>query len=127
MSGIIRHGTPKPGKLGISKAVEADGWLFVSGQVPRNQDGEILVGGMLEQARLTFDNLMAVLNEAGYTARDVVKLGIWIDDPRDFPELNKVYAKYFEPEHAPARVTVQSSMMCDCKLEVDCVAYRQPK
>lgn len=127
MSEIIRHGTPQQGKLPVAKAVEADGWLYVTGQVPRNQEGLLLVGGMVEQARLCFDNLLAVLEASGYTVNDVVRVGAWIEDPRDFPEFNKVFSEYFPPEHAPARVTVQASMMCDCKVEVDCIAYRSPR
>ena len=127
VSEIIRHGTPQPGKLPVSKAVEADGWLYVTGQVPRNAEGVLLAGGMVEEARLSFDNLLAVLDSAGYSVKDVVRVGVWIDDPRDFPEFNKVFAEYFPPEHAPARVTVQGTMMCDCKVEVDCIAYKAPE
>lgn len=119
-----RHGLPAEGGLPIAKAVEADGWLYVSGQVPRDHNGDVVSGGMVAQARLAMDNLMAVLKSAGYEAKNVVRVGVWIDDPRDFPEFNKVFREYFEPQHAPARVTVQAAMMCDCKVEVDCIAYR---
>ena len=127
MSDIKRYGKPKPGVgLPVSKAVEADGWLYVTGQVPRNGKGELIVGGMIEQAKLCFDNLLSVMAQAGYQAKDLVRIGVWIDDPRDFPEFNKVFAQYFEADHAPARVTIQSAMMCDCKVEVDAIAYKKP-
>lgn len=121
---ITRYGKPKPGGLPVSKAVEADGWLYVTGQVPRDENGDVVSGSMVEQATVAFDNLMAVLESAGYAAEDVVRVGVWIDDPRDFPEFNKVFGRYFKPEHAPARVTVQGMLMCDCKVEVDCIAYK---
>lgn len=124
MSEIKRHGTPKGGGLPISKAVEADGWLYVSGQVPRNEKGELLAGSMKAEAELAFGNMVAVLENAGYGLADVVRVGVWIDDPRDFPEFNKVFASLFSPEHAPARVTIQSTMMCDCRVEVDCIAWK---
>lgn len=124
MSAIIRHGVHP--RLPVSNAVEADGWLYVAGQVPRRADGEVLAGSMTEQARLVFDNLKDVITASGYTMQDVVRVGVWIDDPRDFPEFNKVFAEYFAIEHAPARVTVQSSLMCDCKVEVDAIAYKKP-
>lgn len=126
MTDIKRYGMPQPGGLPVSKAVEADGWLYVTGQVPRNENGDLIVGGMVEQASLCFDNLLKVMALAGYTARDLVRIGVWLDDPRDFPEFNKVFARYFNPEEAPARVTVQSAMMCDCKVEVDAIAYKRP-
>jgi enamine deaminase RidA (YjgF/YER057c/UK114 family) len=82
---------------------------------------------MAQQARQAMDNLIAVLKISGYTVRDVVRVGVWIDDPRDFTEFNKVFMQYFEPEHAPARVTVQAPLMCDCKVEVDCIAYNSSR
>ncbi len=122
---IKRYGTPEKGGLPFAKAAGADGWLYVSGQVPRGKDGQIVHGNMTTQARVTLDNLKAVLEQAGYTLDDVVRVGVWIDDPRDFAEFNKVYAGYFSAEHAPARVTVQAMMMSDLRVEVDCIAYRE--
>ena len=94
---IKRYGTPTaPGALPFAKAVEAGGWLYVSGQVPRDSDGEIIVGNISVQARATLENLKSVLKSAGYSLRDVVRVTVWLDDPRDFTGFNKVYAKYFE-------------------------------
>ena len=121
---IQRFGTPKAGGLPFAKAAGAEGWLYVSGQVPRDADGEIVSGNMTVQARATLDNLKKVLEDAGYTLNDVVRVGVWIDDPRDFTDFNKVYAQYFSSEHAPARVTVQAMMMSDFRVEVDCIAYK---
>ncbi len=123
---IKRYGTPTvPGALPFAKAVEAGGWLYVSGQVPRDSDGEIVIGNISVQARVTLENLKSVLESAGYSLRDVVRVTVWLDDPRDFAGFNKVYARYFEAAHAPARVCVQARMMSDLKLEVDCVAYKE--
>ncbi|MBM9513082.1 RidA family protein [Desulfogranum marinum] len=122
---IERYGTPKAGALPFAKAAGADGWLYVSGQVPRDRNGEIVAGTMTTQARATLDNLQSVLETAGYSLEDVVRVGVWIDDPRDFSEFNKVYGEYFLTEHAPARVTIQAMMMSDLRVEVDCIAYKQ--
>lgn len=121
---IARYGTPKSGALPFAKAAGADGWLYVSGQVPRDKDGNIVHGTMLTQAKVALGNLRDVLESAGYGLNDVVRVGVWIDDPRDFVDFNKVYAEYFTADHAPARSTVQSSMMSDIRVEVECVAYR---
>jgi len=126
MSDIIRYGKPVQGGLPVSKAAQADGWLYVTGQVPREKNGNLITGGMVEQARLCFDNLLDVMGQAGYDAKDVVRIGVWVDDPRDFPEFNKIFSQYFDPEFAPARVTVQAAMMCDCKVEIDAIAYKKP-
>ena len=125
---ITRYGTgstagggqPRP----FARAVEADGWLHVSGQVPA-VNGEIIVGGIVEQTHQTMQNLVAILEEAGYGLKDVVRCGVWLEDPRDFWSFNKVFGEYFSPEHAPARACVQANMMVDCKVEIDCVAYKK--
>ena len=68
---IKRYGTPtKPGALPFSKAAGADGWLFVSGQVPRDADGEIVTGNITVQARVTLENLKKVLESAGYSLEE---------------------------------------------------------
>ena len=114
----------KAGALPFSKAAGADGWLYVSGQVPRAADGEIVSGSMTVQARAALNNLKAALALAGYGLEDVVRVNVFIDDPRDFAQFNKVYAEFFTPEHTPARVCVQAAMMSDLRVEVDCIAYR---
>jgi len=121
---IKRFGVPKNGALPFAKAVAANGWLFVSGQVPRDKEGHIVEGSMRTQAKVTLDNLKSAVELAGYAFSDVVKVEVWIDDPRDFTDFNKVYAEYFTAEHAPARVTVRAAMMSDIRVEVACVAYK---
>lgn len=122
---IERFGVPGQGALPFAKAVQAGGFLFVSGQVPRDENGEIVHGTMLTQAKVTLDNLKKAVESAGYSMNDVVKVEAWIDDPRDFGDFNKVYARYFSAEHAPARVTVQAKMMSDVRVEIACTAYKE--
>ena len=132
---IKRYGAEKAGaggqRLPFARAVEADGWLYVSGQVAM-EDGEIIPGGIIEQTHKTIanvkaiGNLVAILEEAGYGLEHVVRVGVWIDDPRDFWTFNKIYQQYFG-EHPPARACVQASMMVDCKVEIDCVAFKPSK
>lgn len=121
---ITRFGTPTtPGALPFSKAVKADGWLYVSGQVPR-VDGDIVSGSIAVQAKATLDNLKNVVESAGYSLNDVVRVNVFLDDPRDFTDFNKVYSRYFTAENAPSRVCVQARMMSDLRVEVDCIAYK---
>jgi reactive intermediate/imine deaminase len=110
--------------LPFARAVEADGWLYVSGQVPM-VNGELVTGTMAAQARQAILNLLAILKEAGYGPEHVVRCGVWIDDPRDFSTFNAVFREYFG-ENPPARSCVVSSMVVDCKVEIDCVAYKSP-
>lgn len=111
--------------LPFARAVEADGWLYVSGQVPM-LNGEVVAGNITIQSHQAIRNLLAILKKAGYGTEHVVRCGVWLDDPRDFQAFNAVFREYFG-EHPPARACVVSSMVVDCKVEIECVAYKSPK
>ena len=125
---LIRHGVGQSKGSGekalpFAKAVEADGWLYVSGQTPM-RDGEIVGVGIVEQATIAIENMLKIVTDAGYGPEDVVRVGVWLDDARDFWSFNKVFEKFFL-DHPPARACVQSPMVVDCKVEVDCVCYKK--
>jgi enamine deaminase RidA (YjgF/YER057c/UK114 family) len=69
--------------------------------------------------------VLAILAEAGYGPEHVVRCGVWLDDTRDFASFNKIFKEHFGA-NPPARACVQSSMVVDCKVEVDCIAYQKP-
>ncbi len=123
---IKRYGAGETGAgkqaLPFARAVEANGWLYVSGQVAMER-GEIVGGGIVAESRKAIENMIAILNEAEYDVEDVVRVGVWLDDPRDFWTFNGIYAEYFGAD-PPARACVQSRMMVDCKVEIDCIAYK---
>jgi reactive intermediate/imine deaminase len=121
---IGADGANKPGSLPFARAVEAAGWLFVSGQVPL-RDGELVTGNIGVQTRQAIQNMIAVLKEAGYGTEHVVRCGVWLDDPRDFGAFNAVFREFFG-QNPPARSCVQSHMVVDCKVEIECVAYKDP-
>jgi reactive intermediate/imine deaminase len=110
--------------LPFARAVEADGWLYVSGQVPMLQ-GEVIAGNIVAQSQQAIRNLLSILKEAGYGTEHVVRCGVWLEDPRDFSAFNAVFQEHFG-KHPPARACVVSSMVVDCKVEIDCVAYKAP-
>jgi reactive intermediate/imine deaminase len=124
---IKRYGAGEAGAgkqgLPFARAVEANGWLYVSGQIAMEQ-GEIIAGGIVAESRKAIENMLAILKEAKYDVEHVVRVGVWLDDPRDFWTFNGVYAEYFGA-NPPARACVQSRMMVDCKVEIDCIAYKQ--
>jgi len=109
--------------LPFAKATEADGWLYVSGQTPM-VNGEVIDGGIVPQAHQAIRNMIAILESADYGTEHIVRIGVWLDDSRDFWSFNKVFAEYFGG-NPPARACVQSAMVVDCKVEVDCIAYRK--
>nr|WP_198983405.1 RidA family protein [Herbaspirillum sp. ASV7] len=109
--------------LPFARAVAADGWLYVSGQVAM-ENGEVIDGGIIAQSHKAIQNVLAILKEAGYGPEHVVRCGVWLDDARDFQSFNKVFKEYFGA-NPPARACVVSSMVVDCKVEVDCVAFKR--
>jgi|TARA_B110000211_G_scaffold229446_1_gene287220 reactive intermediate/imine deaminase len=111
-------GTPRP----FAKAVRAGDYVYVSGQVP-TIDGEIVSGSIIDQSEAVMHNIIAVLNLAGCGLEHVVKVSVWLDDPRDFTSFNSIFAKYFTA-NPPARSTVQSALMVDAKVEMDVIAYK---
>jgi reactive intermediate/imine deaminase len=126
-TGIQRYGVDSVTGTGgqsmpFARAAGADGWLFVSGQVPM-ANGELVTGNVTAQSHQVIRNLLAILTEAGYGPEHVVRCGVWLDDPRDFAAFNAVFRQYFGA-HPPARACVVSSMVVDCKVEVDCIAYK---
>ena len=123
---IKRYGAGETGAgkqaLPFARAVEANGWLYVSGQVAM-ENGEIVGGGIVAETRKAIENMIAILKEAGYGTQDLVRVGVWLDDPRDFSSFNAVFEKHFI-DHPPARSTVQSPLMVDAKVEMDVIAYK---
>jgi reactive intermediate/imine deaminase len=108
--------------LPFARAVEANGWLYVSGQVPM-VNGELVAGSIIAQSQQAIRNLLSTLAEAGYGPEHVVRCGVWLEDPRDFSSFNAVFKEHFG-NHPPARACVVSGMVVDCKVEIDCVAYK---
>src|SRR6201987_6270673 len=80
--------------LPFARAVEANGWLYVSGQVPM-LNGELGAGTITQQADQAIRNLLSILNEAGYGPEHVVRCGVWLEDPRDFASFNAVFREHF--------------------------------
>jgi 2-iminobutanoate/2-iminopropanoate deaminase len=86
-----------------SQAVEANGMLFISGQIPIDPAiGKIIDGGITEQSEQVMKNIGAILEEAGYDFKDVVKSTCLLSDMENFAAMNAVYGKYY-PENPPAR------------------------
>jgi len=86
-----------------SQAIEVNGMLFVSGQIPINvETGKIVDGGIKEQTEQVLKNIGYILEQAGYSYKDVVKSTCLLDNMDNFAAMNEVYAKYYS-ETPPAR------------------------
>lgn len=93
-----------PAAIGpYSQAIEANGTLYISGQIPLDpQTGQLVTGGISEQTRQVMNNIGAILEAAGYQFQDVVKSTCLLADMNDFSAMNEVYANFY-PINAPAR------------------------
>ena len=106
-----------------SLATKAGGFVFVGGQVARDESGNLIAGGIEAQTRQTMKNVGQALAAAGCTIEDVVKTMVWLDDAGDFAEFNRVYGEFF-PGNRPTRSTIQAKNMLGTKIEIEVIAYK---
>ena len=106
-----------------SQAIELNGTLFISGQIPVNPaEGKIVDGGIEAQTRQSLKNIGAILEEAGLGYNDVVKTCVLLDDIKNFAAMNAVYAEFF-PDNKPARVCYQvAALPAGAMVEIDAIA-----
>lgn len=109
-----------------SQAVEANGTVYVSGQVPIDPAvGKLVEGGIEAQAEQVLTNIGEILKAAGLGYGDVVKTTVLLADIADFQAVNAVYAKYFDGEVLPARAAFQvAALPLGADLEIEAVAVR---
>jgi reactive intermediate/imine deaminase len=112
MSKKVIHTNKAPEAIGTySQAVEHQGLVFISGQIPLDPDSmEVVAGGIESQIRRVFENLSAVCTAAGGSLDDIVKLTIFLTDLGAFPQVNTIMGQYFTAPY-PARAAVEVSAL----------------
>jgi 2-iminobutanoate/2-iminopropanoate deaminase len=126
MSKRIIASTLAPKAVGpYSQAVEANGTLYVSGQLPIDAlTGEFPAGGVKEQLIQIFKNIQYILKEAGYDFNNVVKTTVYLTDMKDFGTLNEIYSDFYTSPY-PARVAYAVAALPKGALaEVDVIAVK---
>ena len=113
--------TKAPKAIGpYSQAILAgNGMLFISGQIPVNPETGKIPETITEQTEQVFKNIEAILTEAGYTFKDVVKTTCLLNSMDDFAAMNEVYAKYFTAKPARSCVAVKTlpkNVLCEIEL-----------
>ena len=106
-----------------SQAIRANGFVFVSGQIPVDPTTQKLVeGGVALQTEQVLTNLEAILEAAGSSLDKVVRTGVYLKDMGEFAAMNDVYERFF-PQSAPARSTVEVARLPkDVRVEIDAIA-----
>ena len=109
-----------------SAAVEADGWVYVSGQGPLDpKTAQVVRGTIEEETKLVLTHLERILKAAGCTLNDVVKSTVHLSDINEFDRFNAVYKEFFKnATPLPARTTVQSVLWGGIKVEIDVIAKK---
>jgi enamine deaminase RidA (YjgF/YER057c/UK114 family) len=123
---LTRSITPigrKNPNLPFHPAVRAGDFIFVSGQVAKDESGNMCVGNIEEETRWTIESIRRILALDGAALSDVVKITAYLDDARNFGRYNKVFAEYF-PEGLVSRTTVEARAVIECKIEMDAIAYK---
>lgn len=105
-----------------SQAIELNGTLFVSGQIPIDPSTGSLVEGIENQTRQSLKNIGAILEAAGLGYNDIVKTTVLLDDIKNFAAMNAVYAEFF-PESKPARACYQvAALPVGAHVEIEAIA-----
>lgn len=109
--------------LPFHPAVRAGDFIFVSGQVAKDENGNMCVGNIEEETRWTIESIKRILALDGADLADVVKVTVYLEDARNFGRYNRVFGEYF-PDGRLARTTVEARAAIECKIEMDAVAYK---
>jgi len=115
-----------PAAIGpYSQAIEAGNTLYVSGQIPFDPTTmEVISEDIKEQTHQCLKNLLAIVEEAGFTLENIAKCGIFVKDMNDFAAVNEVYGEYFNA-HKPARFCVEVARLPkDVQVEIDAIAVK---
>lgn len=115
-----------PAAIGpYSQAIEANGMVFVSGQLPVDPaTGEFAPGGVKELTRQSLTNVKHILASVGLTMENIVKTTVFLTDMADFAEMNEIYTSFFGGA-APARSAVAvKALPKGARVEVECIAVR---
>ena len=106
-----------------SQAIRANGFVFLSGQIPIDpKTQQVVEGDAAGQTERVLENLKAVVEAAGSSIQRVVKTTVFLADMNDFAAMNEVYARYFVA-HPPARSTVEvSKLPRNVRVEIDSIA-----
>ena len=123
MNDAIKAVGKKNPNLPFHPAVRAGDYIFVSGQVAKDENGRMCLGNIEEETRSALDAVRRILREAGADLSDVVRMTVFLEDARDFGRYNRVFAEYF-PDGGLARTTVEARAVISCKIEIDAIAYK---
>ena len=115
-----------PAAIGpYSQAIEANGTVYVSGQLPIDPaTGEFAEGGIKELTRQSLTNMRHILEEAGLSMANVVKTSVFLADMADFTEMNEVSSQFFEAPFPARSAVAVKTLPKNARVEIECIAVR---
>lgn len=115
-----------PAAIGpYSQAIEANGMVFMSGQIPVDPStGSFVEGGIAEQTTQVFENIKNVLAEAGLTTANIVKTTVFLADMSLFAEMNEGYAKYFDGAFPARSAVAVKGLPKGALVEIECIVVK---
>ena len=122
---VAQQSAPSGSEVMGSPAIEAGGYVYVSGQGPRRPDGSI-PAGFAGQVRQSLENIRRVIGAMGLTMDHVVYVHVYVEDTERYPELNEVFASYF-PKEPPARAVLGVARVPEPPVQITAVAVRDLK
>ena len=108
-----------------SQAIVAGDTVYLAGAIPALPDGTRVTGSFAEQAHAAFRNLAAVAEAAGSSLDDAVRVGVYLRDFGDFPEMNEIYRQYLKGPDLPVRTTLPVPLV-GFDIEIDAILYTGP-
>lgn len=111
-----------------SQAIDVNGTLYISGQIPFVPETMTLVSeDVAEQTAQSLNNIKSIVTEAGYQVTEIVKCTVFLKDMNDFTSINEIYARFFG-DHKPARCAVEVSRLPkDVLVEIDAICVKSNK
>jgi 2-iminobutanoate/2-iminopropanoate deaminase len=107
-----------------SQAIESNGTLYISGQIPVDPKTGNIPDNITDQTKQVFENIKAILDEAGYSFDHIVKMTVLLSDMNNFKAMNEVYATYYT-ENPPARAAFQVGRLpLDVMVEIEAIASK---
>lgn len=115
-----------PAAIGpYSQAIEANGTIYVSGQLPINPaTGQFAEGGIKELTRQSLTNMQHILQQAGCDMQHVVKTSVFLADMNDFAEMNEVYAEFFKAPFPARSAVAVKTLPKGARVEIECIAVK---
>ena len=111
--------------LPFSEAVRVGTTLYLSGQIGVDSAMKLVPGGIMPETRQTMENIRATLERYGSSLEQVIKVTVMLADMREWEEMNKVYATYFN-KHLPARSALGANgLALGARVEIECIAVLQ--